>query len=156
MIAFKQNENCSIYSEFDDQQNEYWFDFKQQKFLHNIDTFYYSVKFQNDFTNLSTDEAVLGFRKKFAILKNKLSGSYDEHLLYYVKGCGNLLLLPLSFAGFYNIWLQAPEEFDIIFAPSVPRGANGVSVTAECVVQLRSYMIWTYGINEAFERSYAY
>lgn len=156
MIAYKQNEGCRIYSELDDQQNEYWFDFKREKFLHNIDTFYYSVKFQNDFTNYSTDEAVLKFRNRFSILKNKLSGSYDEHLLYYVKDCGNLLLLPLSFAGFYNIWLQAPEEFDIVFAPSVPRGSQGVSVTAECVVQLRSYMIWTYGIHEAFERSYKY
>ena len=34
-----------IYQEFDEVENSYWFDFKKSKFLHNIDTFYYSVKF---------------------------------------------------------------------------------------------------------------
>lgn len=36
--------STKIYQELDDKNREYWFDFKQKKFLHNIDTFYYSVK----------------------------------------------------------------------------------------------------------------
>ena len=32
------------------QEDQYeWFGYTRQKFLHNIDTFYYSVKFRNDF-----------------------------------------------------------------------------------------------------------
>ena len=54
-----------IYNEFDEVENTYWFDFKQKKFLHNIDTFYYSVKFKNDFTNDSKDLSVKRFRRKF-------------------------------------------------------------------------------------------
>lgn len=33
--------STKIYQELDDKNREYWFDFKQKKFLHNIDTFYY-------------------------------------------------------------------------------------------------------------------
>ena len=54
-----------IYNEFDEVENTYWFGFKQKKFLHNIDTFYYSVKFKNDFTNDSKDLSVKRFRRKF-------------------------------------------------------------------------------------------
>ena len=40
--------STKIYQEFDDENQKYWFDFKQKKFLHNIDTFYYSVKLVED------------------------------------------------------------------------------------------------------------
>ena len=43
--------NTNIYRELDDSECEYWFDFKQKKFLHNVDTFYYSVKLMEDFTD---------------------------------------------------------------------------------------------------------
>lgn len=46
--------STKIYQELDDKNREYWFDFKQKKFLHNIDTFYYSVKLVEDFTNDSS------------------------------------------------------------------------------------------------------
>ena len=55
--------STKIYQELDDKNREYWFDFKQKKFLHNIDTFYYSVKLVEDFTNDSSDDSVLRFRK---------------------------------------------------------------------------------------------
>ena len=54
-----------IFNEFDEVENTYWFDFKKSKFLHNVDTFYYSVKFKNDFTADSKDLAVKRFRRKF-------------------------------------------------------------------------------------------
>ena len=52
-------------------ESVYWLDFKKKKFIHNIDTFYYSVKFKNDFTNTTQDAAVKRFRKYFETsLKN--------------------------------------------------------------------------------------
>ena len=40
----------------------YWFNKKQQKFVKNIDTFYYSVYLCNDFSTDSQDTAVFSFR----------------------------------------------------------------------------------------------
>ena len=58
-----------IEHEFDNQQNHNWFFRKEKKFLHNIDTFYYSVSFVNDFMKDSADPYV----KKFRIDMQKLA-----------------------------------------------------------------------------------
>ena len=42
-----------------------WFGYSRNKFLHNIDTFYYSVKFRNDFRLKSKDPQVEKMRKFF-------------------------------------------------------------------------------------------
>ena len=47
--------DTKIYGELDVETQKYWFDFKKSKFLHNIDTFYYSVKLMEDFTDDSDD-----------------------------------------------------------------------------------------------------
>lgn len=39
-----------IQEEFAPEQSEEWFSKSSKKFLHNIDTFYYSVKLLDDFT----------------------------------------------------------------------------------------------------------
>ena len=63
MIDKRVVEKTQVYNDFDDVERDYWFSFKQKKFLHNIDTFYYSVKFKQDFTSDSKDYAVKRFRK---------------------------------------------------------------------------------------------
>ena len=54
-----------IFNELDNENKVYWFDLKQKKFLHQIDTFYYSVKLLNDFTKDTTDKSCLHLRKYF-------------------------------------------------------------------------------------------
>lgn len=111
-------------SECDDMELSYWLDFKKKKFIHNIDTLYYSIKFKNDFTNNSKDSAVKRFRSYFdhylkSIEKdgNKFSSSVQLHF----PGIDDVLnLRPFSFAGYYTIDLECPEYFDIFFAPRVP------------------------------------
>ena len=73
MIDFEHNSNCCIFEEMDPVNQQFWFDFKQKKFLHNIDTFYYSVKMLDDFTANTDDSAVINFRNTFSVLKDKLS-----------------------------------------------------------------------------------
>lgn len=150
--------STKIYQEFDEENQKYWFDFKQKKFLHNIDTFYYSVKLQEDFTDDSQDISVRRFRKFFDSKKTLLQNRYGECVPIYFPGSpGNLNLLPCSFARFFTVCLQCPEWFDIFIAPVVPHSSDGgLSVTCELVVQIRSYMLWIYGVHEAFERSYEY
>ena len=147
-----------IYQELDDENQKYWFDFKQKKFLHNIDTFYYSVKLVEDFTDDSNDPNVAQFRKYFEKKKSFLASRYGESLPVFFDGFDRSLnLCPGSFAGFFNICLQCPEWFDVFIAPVVPHSSDGgLSVTSEIVVQIRSYMLWMYGVHEAFERSYHY
>lgn len=152
--------NTYIYNEFDEVENTYWFDFKRLKFLHNVDTFYYSVKFKNDFTNDSKDLSVKRFRRKFDAIGQEWEklNDYSSGVSFFFDGLpGALNYKPFSYAGWYNICLECPELFDVFFAPKVPHSAdNGDSVTCECVVQIRSYMLWMYGVHTAYERSYEY
>jgi len=146
-----------IYKELDLDKQVYWFDFKQKKFLHNIDTFYYSVKFYNDFTSDSDDIQVKKFREFFTKKREQLAN--DRKIEFLPLHFDELLLnlRPFSFAGMYNICLECPEWFDMFIAPSVPENVDaGESVTCEIVVQIRSYMLWMYGVHESFERSYEY
>ena len=158
MIQKREIQHTKIYQELDDENQKYWFDLKQKKFLHNIDTFYYSVKLVEDFTNDSSADSVIRFRKFFEQKKSILDSRYGQLVQIFFPGFDRSLnLCAGSYAGFFSIRLECPEWFDIFIAPSVPHGSDGgFSVTSEIVVQLRSYMLWMYGVHEAFERSYEY
>lgn len=145
--------NSNICNEFDKPNLEYWFDFKQKKFLHNIDTFYYSVKLENDFLRDSRDFNVINFRKFFDKLYSK-QDSYDGVTPLDIDPRIQLIVRPFSFAGFYKINIECPDMFDIFIAPVIPPSGDGkVSLTCEIVVQIRSYMLWVYGVHESYERS---
>lgn len=147
---------CTIGSELDSENLNYWFDFKKSKFLHNIDTFYYSVKFENDFTVDTKEESVIKLRNYFNQQRENLFEGFVDSVPIYIKGLGNLNLLPYSFSRFYTICLEKPEQFHIFIAPKVPRGTGEDAVTSEIIVQIRSYMLWIYGVHEAFVRSLKY
>lgn len=143
---------CSEMSE-DDQQR--WFSFKRSKFLHNIDTFYYSVKFKNDFRYETDDQRVLYFRKFFQAKYDTLKKDDFLNVLKFPGLKRNLILRPVTFSRFYTVCLSNPEYFDIFFAPVVPKGSDGgESLTCECIVQIRSYMLWQFGCRDCFENSY--
>lgn len=148
-----------IFKEFDDEKKNNWFSLKDKKFLHNVDTFYYSVKLENDFTVNSTDKSCIFLRKYFNDLSTELKKTYDFILPLFIAGCEKyqLNLRPFSFASFYTINISCPELFDIFLAPVVPCSSNsegGGSVTSEILVQLRSCLLWQYGTTKAFEYSY--
>lgn len=121
-----------------------------------LDTFYYSVKFDADFTGESSDVHVKEFRRYFETLHNDLYGSFDNIIELQFSGVGSLNLLPYSFSKFYTICLEKKDLFDIFIAPKVPKGGGDKSVTCECIIQIRSYMLWLYGIETSFEMSYKY
>ena len=158
MVEKRCSYNCELTSEMTDSDINYWFDFKKKKFLHNIDTFYFSVKFYNDFTLTSSDPAVKKFRQFFETKKALLASRMDIDFLplHFGKDL-DLNLRSCSFARIYNICLEYPEWFDMFLAPVVPCGSDGgESLTCELVVQIRSYMLWMYGVHAAFEKSYEY
>ena len=157
MVDLKRKSSTIIAKEMDESSLKYWFDFKKSKFLHNIDTFYYSVKFENDFTSDTNDHGVLRlrkfFKKKYDFLDSNAAVDFVQ--LPFV---GEMLnLRKCTFAHMYTVCLEYPEWFDLFLAPSVPHGADGgSSVTCEIVVQIRSYMLWIYGVHHAFEKSYEF
>lgn len=157
MVDNRSRNDCILLREMDKQNQEYWFCFKKKKFLHNVDTFYYSVKFANDFTRESGDPAVLTLRRFFKGQYDLLDAKYkDEFVPVEING-EYLNLKRFSFANMYTICLEYPDWFDIMIAPVVPGSGNGLSsVTSEMVIQIRSYMLWMYGVHDAFLRSFAF
>ena len=156
MVQEREYSGAAIYQEMDEKNRNFWFDYKQKKFLHNIDTFYYSVKLCDDFRSDTNDLSVIKFRKVFQNLKDKMG--YNDSIPFYLNSLGeNMNLLSLSFGKYYNICLECPDYFHVFIASKVPPGADGSSsVTCEIIVQIRSYMLWMYGVHAAFERSMEY
>lgn len=112
MIAKREIQHTKIYQDLSDTDREYWFDFKKNKFLHNIDTFYYSVKLLEDFTDDSKDDSVLKLRQFFDKKKSLLASRHGESVPVYFSGCDRSLNLRSgTFAGFFNICLENPEKF---------------------------------------------
>lgn len=153
MILERQKNNL-IYNELSADERVNWFDLKDKKFLHNIDTFYYSIKLVNDFTVDSTDINCLKLRKFFS--ENIDRKAYNSSVPLYLPGVDAQLNLRTShYAFFYNINIECPELFDIFIADTVPSGKDdSESVTSEIIVQLRSTLLWEYGCTKAYEYSY--
>ncbi len=148
---------CSLFDNMPQKDKQFWFEVKQKKFLHNIDTFYYSVKFKNDFRYITKDEPVLRLRKFFEHKYNYIRDHFDMDDFYIPQLGRSLVLKPVTFSRYYTICLSCPEYFDIFLAPVVPKAADGgESVTCECIVQIRSYMLWQFGVKDCFENSYDY
>ncbi len=149
-----------IYSEFTSEQNVNWFDLKRTKFLHNIDTFYYSVFLKGNFTKDSQNEKVFRMRNYFEqeflkmdnfevpelTLKNL---DIDGRKGYSPKGLPTYFILkPFTFAKFYNVNIQRPECYDFFIARQVPN-----IDTAQVIVQIRSYYLWLHGVHKAYDKS---
>ena len=49
MLDKRQYNDNILYHDMPLEDQHEWFGYSRNKFLHNIDTFYYSVKFRNDF-----------------------------------------------------------------------------------------------------------
>ena len=153
----KRYQNNLLYEELDDGKCSELFELKQKKFLHNIDTFYYSVKLANDFTKDSKDAACLAVREYFSDSAN-IRNNYEYCVPFTIPNNEiPLNLRPFRFAGYYDIDLECPEFFDIFIARTVPPGGSDgeKSVTPEIIVQLRSYLLWQYGVTKSFEYSYS-
>lgn len=128
-------------------QADFWFDKKQKKFLHSIDTFYYSIMLNHDFTRHSDDDSVKYWRE-----------FWSDHCEEYVNFTGrSFIRVPGTFARFYDLHLQVPDYYDVFIASYVPEAAGALkeSVTCQIIVQLRSYYLWMKGVHAAFEESYS-
>lgn len=145
-----------IEKELKDGNNEYWFYRKQQKNLHNIDSFYYSVMLENDFCEPG-DDNVHFFVQQLEAFKNRLletnelygdiATTYDP--LGLVSDDTLVYALKPSYAHFYNHCVSCPDSYDIFIAGRTPNAD-----TPAIVVQIRSKDLWLLGPNAIYEKSF--
>ena len=112
MLDKRQNNDNILFRDMPLEDQHEWFGYTQKKFLHNIDTFYYSVKFRNDFRLKSKDPQVEKMRKFFKLQYSYLNGNEDQPELHLPKLGKNLYLKPVTFSRFYTTCLSYPEYFD--------------------------------------------
>ena len=131
--------NTLIYGEFDNKDNVYWFDFKRQKFLHNIDTYYYSVNIECDESNFKKFINVLKADKEAALKSDFKKSSLGSQYL-----CNGYTF------GQYKYDVELPDEYLFLIAENVKN-----KETPNIIVQLRSYFLWLHGIVKALEYSFS-
>lgn len=125
---------------------QYWHTKKSKQFLKNIDTFYYSIFFDQDLSSDVGSYSVERFRQFCAELKR----FPDEKELSFDNGAYKVIYKPGSFS-IYNVRLSKPDYFDFFIAPSVP-----TDTTPHAIMQLRSRPLWNDGVYEAFEESFRF
>ena len=122
---------------------DYWFTKKSKQFLKNIDTFYYAVFFDEDFTVGTSDMNVLNIRKACEQLKSVP----DAVELEFGEEKYKVLYMPGSFSC-YNTRFSKPEYFDFFVCPM-----THTKETPHAIMQLRSRPLWEDGVYPAFEES---
>lgn len=126
-----------------DLQNEY-FNCKQLKFIHNVDTFYYSV-FLKDDKKKNEDENLLCFLSKLEFLKKTVIDSNEN--VYWLEDI-QLQITRKKFS-IYEYCLSVPNMYDIFIASYIPN-----ENTPRIVVQLRSVGLWTVGTEKLIYNSF--
>ena len=122
----------------------YWFNKKSQKFVKNIDTFYYSVYLCNDFSSDSQDTAVFSFRHWVD------ENIKDGEKVYNFDGDYPVIFSVGGYA-IYHYRFSSPDFFDIFFNTTINQPNTPVFI-----VQLRSRCLWEDGIYKSFDDSFAF
>lgn len=133
----------TIYNEFDKKNSFNWFDRVEQKFIHNIDTFYYVAYVENDYNEC---ENVKKFLNYLDLKKNESIEIFDDIILDEIST--DLVISPLSF-GMYFYSIEKKDKY-IIFISRKKATEN----TPEILVQIRSEFLWLYGEHRAIEESF--
>lgn len=117
------------------------FEYSDRKFLHNVDTFYYSVVIADDSSKSTIFDSLL-----FDLSKLKEIVQDQKQNIEFKHG----LMLTTRRFSIYEYCLSMPDLFDIFIANYLPNDR-----TPRIVLQLRSYALWLNGeaetINSSFE-----
>ena len=141
---------------------EFWFSKKNKKFLHNIDSLYFSVFLEEDFTKHETinhkgvrvHPSVRRLRTVIDRYEREVeySSAFSEFNCDYVI---NFLKLG-SHAHMFTFHLECPGRFDVYIAPYVPKNEKGGCVTNQIHVQIRAEYLWEVGPKLAFDYAMGY
>ena len=153
----KYSETSIIFSELDKEKRDQFFTYEGKQFLHNIDTFYYSVKLKEDFRRESEDPKV----QRFRFWRDRISADRvvedQKSLRNVIPGLEDCSVVGRRFSKYYDLMISREKMFDAFIASVVPSDAEGEeSVTPEIIVQLRSDFLWQNPVQECFEISLGY
>lgn len=129
------------------EEQKTFFDFKQKKFLSNIDSLYYVVKVKNDWNH---DEGVQRFKALLEVYKSHATKSFEPYLCF--QGGNFDLGTEFIMQGIGS----APYQYDISKVDKYLFFVMGHQLnenTPEIWVQLRSQNLWLYGEYKALEES---
>lgn len=122
-----------IEKELKDGDNKYWFYRKQQKNLHNIDTFYYSVMLNNDFIEPG-DENVHFFLTQLDAFKNRCLESNEIYGEIYTPfdpldfRCSDNLVYAIGKGNYAHMLFLLMMDMKMIILHLVSVGINALSV----------------------------
>lgn len=148
MISYNAKKSL-IYSELEHDDRQHFFDFKKEKFIHNIDSLYYVVKVKNDWNN---DPGCISFVSYLEKKKMESLNSFEPILMFD----DNDLLKPLGTSYVMNGIGSKPYSYDIekvdkyiIFITHTRLNKN----TPEIWVQIRAQNLWLSGEYGALDES---
>lgn len=136
-----------IYDEFNSyytyDYNSNWFDRVREKYIHNIDTFYYVVYIKNNYNECGHVKEFLNYLE---LKKNESIEVFDEVILDEIST--DLVITPLSFQ-MYSYSIEKKDKYIFFFARK-----KATEDTPEVLVQIRSQYLWLYGEHRAIEESF--
>jgi len=148
-----------FYNELDKPKREI-FDCIRQKYIHNIDTLYYTIFLKND---CNENSLAFEFITKLLLLKeqfkkpktkeekniNFLPFRLDEKECGLVGGFETNLQLTKKHYAIYEYCLTVPDKYDVFISDYLPN-----SSTPRIVIQLRSFYLWGDKYNNCINDSY--
>lgn len=126
------------------EQLDFWFSLSRQKFLQNIDTFYYSVKLSLDTQNEL---------KQYESLISYLESYIDKEISFYeypLNEINSAMVLTNGYFASYSFHIKIYDDFDFFILKQPDKN------TSEILVQIRSYPLWLYGAHESMINSLKY
>jgi hypothetical protein len=148
-LIIKSIKNTVLYSELDQEKRKIFFDRKDKKFLHNIDSLYYVVKVKNDW---NYDKGCLLFRDFLEVYRKQAIKSFEPLVIFQNDERLSILGTEFIMQGIGS----APYLYDISKVDKYMMFVIGHQLnenTPEIWVQLRSQNLWLFGEYKAVEES---
>lgn len=133
-----------IFNEFTEADNFNWFDRTREKYIHNIDTFYYVVYLKNNYNECENVKNFLGY---LDLKKNESLETFEDVILHEIST--DLTISSLSF-GMYHYSIEKKDKYIIFFSKK-----KATDNTPEVLVQIRSEFLWLFGEHDAIHESYS-
>jgi hypothetical protein len=131
----------NFYNELSEFERKKYFNLKEKKYLHNIDTLYYSIFIKEDSND---DEHVKHFVEEIKELKQNLMLSNEESLDFLED-----MEVMMGRHADYTCRLSVRDCYDIFITTHI-RNSN----TPRILVQIRSFYLWIEGVENAINKSY--
>lgn len=153
LISYKAKKSI-LYSELDSPRKHHFFDFTQKKFMHNIDTLYYSITVKNDWkydSNCILFKSYLASFQESALKQMELMPVFTTEQMrtdVEINLTGEWLMNGIALSPIYKHDLQKPDKYFVMIAPNLPN-----ENTPQFIVQLRSQYLWLRGEKAAVKES---